>query len=81
MTRIIRFTAAWCGPCQTMAKSLEEAQLNVPIEVIDVDTHPELAMDYNIRSVPTLIMFDGNTEMKRTVGLRTTQQLKEWANV
>ena len=79
--RIIRFTASWCGPCQTMSKSLEEAKLNLPIEVVDIDAHPELAMDFNIRSVPTLIMLDGNTEMKRCIGLRSTQELKEWASV
>ena len=62
MKRVIRFTASWCQPCKTLAKNLESVNNvnNIPIEVIDIDVHPELAMDYGIRSVPTLIMKNEN---------------------
>lgn len=77
--KILRFTASWCQPCQSLAKNLEQANLSVPIEVVDIDVHTEIASDYGIRSVPTLILFDGNIEVKRTVGVKTIEQLKEWA--
>jgi thioredoxin-like negative regulator of GroEL len=79
MKRILRFTASWCGPCQGLAMNLETASLNLPIEVIDIDAHNDVAQEYGVRSVPTLVMLDENTEIKRLVGTRTVNQLQEWA--
>ena len=79
MKRILRFTASWCGPCQGLALSLETASLNLPIEVIDIDIHNDIAQEYGVRSVPTLVMLDENTEVKRLIGSRTVNQLQEWA--
>jgi thioredoxin-like negative regulator of GroEL len=80
MKRILRFTASWCGPCKGLAMNLEGADLSMPIEVIDIDTHGSIAQEYGIRSVPTLVMLDGNTEVKRLIGSKTINQLKEWVN-
>jgi thioredoxin-like negative regulator of GroEL len=79
MKRILRFTASWCGPCQGLAMNLETASLDLPIEVIDIDAHNDVAQEYGIRSVPTLVMLDENTEIKRITGSRTVNQLQEWA--
>ena len=79
MKRILRFTASWCGPCQGLAMNLETASLDLPIEVIDIDIHNDIAQEYGIRSVPTLIMLDENTEIKRLIGSKTVNQLQEWA--
>lgn len=79
MKRILRFTASWCGPCQGLAMNLETASLNLPIEVIDIDVHGDVAQEYGVRSVPTLVMLDENTEVKRLIGSRTVNQLQEWA--
>jgi len=80
MKRILRFTASWCQPCKMLAKTLEEINTDIPIEVVDIDVHSDIAMDYNIRSVPTLVMKDGNIEMKRMVGMKSKQDLSEWLN-
>jgi thioredoxin-like negative regulator of GroEL len=79
MKRILRFTASWCGPCQGLAMNLETSGLDLPIEVIDIDVHPDVAQEYGVRSVPTLIMLDENIEIKRLIGSRTVNQLQEWA--
>jgi thioredoxin-like negative regulator of GroEL len=79
MKRILRFTASWCGPCQGLAMNLETASLGLPIEVVDIDIHNDVAQEYGIRSVPTLVMLDENTEIKRLIGSRTVNQLQEWA--
>jgi thioredoxin 1 len=79
MKRILRFTASWCGPCQGLAMNLESASLNMPIEVIDIDIHNDIAQEYGVRSVPTLVMLDENTEVKRLIGSKTVNQLQEWA--
>lgn len=77
--KILRFTASWCQPCKALAKNLEEAKLNIPIEVVDIDVDTDLASDYGIRSIPTLVLIDENIEVKRITGAKTIEQLKEWA--
>ncbi len=51
----------------------------MPIEVIDIDVHEDIANEYGIRSVPCLVMLDGNNEIKRMVGSKPAGQLREWA--
>jgi thioredoxin 1 len=79
MKKIYRFTASWCQPCKALSKNLELANLDIPIEVIDIDVFEDIAIEYAIRSVPTLILKDGETE-KRLVGVHSPEQIREWAN-
>ena len=79
--KILRFTASWCEPCKTLAKNLEESNLSIPIEVVDVDVQSDIAVEYGIRGVPTLILLDENIEVKRLVGSKTVTELKEWATI
>jgi len=79
MKRILRFTASWCGSCQGLAMNLESAGLDLPIEVVDIDTHSDVAQEYGVRGVPTLVMLDENIEVKRLVGSKTVNELQEWA--
>jgi thioredoxin 1 len=79
MKRILRFTASWCGPCKALSMNLESANIEMPIEVVDIDVHDDLAREYGIRSVPTLVMLDENIEVKRIVGSKTVKELQEWA--
>jgi len=80
--KIYRFTASWCQPCKAMAKILEGANTEgIPIEVVDIDVHPEVAATYRVRSVPTLVMLDENGKtLKTMVGVRSESILKEWLN-
>jgi thioredoxin 1 len=80
MKKVLRFTASWCQPCKIMTTMLEEIKPSLPFEVVDIDVHPEVAMEFGIRSVPTLIMMDETIEMKRTTGIKTKEQLAEWLN-
>jgi len=63
-----------------MATQLENMETGIPIEVLDIDVHPEIAMEYGIRSVPTLVMMEENTVLKRLVGVKTPPELREWIN-
>lgn len=58
--------------------NLEAAELGLPIEVIDIDVQSDLAIEYGIRGVPTLVLLDENIEEKRMVGVKTVNQLQEW---
>jgi thioredoxin 1 len=80
MKKVLRFTASWCQPCKTMKNMLEEIKPTMPFEVIDIDVSPVVAMDFGIRSVPTLVMMDETIEMKRLTGIKTKEQLTEWLN-
>jgi len=79
MKKILRFTASWCQPCKGLAMNLASAELDIPIEVIDIDVMSDVAIEYGIRSVPTLVLMDENIEVKRVSGVLTPQKLKEWA--
>ena len=76
--KVLRFTASWCQPCKMLAKTLEDVETQIPIEVIDIDETQGLAMDYGIRGVPTLVMLDGDIEVKRVSGMMMKNQLSEW---
>lgn len=78
MRKILRFSASWCQPCKAMAKLLDDIDINLPIEVIDIDEQSELAVEYGIRSVPTLVMVEEHVEVRRIVGLATKDKLKNW---
>jgi thioredoxin 1 len=80
MKKVIRFTASWCQPCKMLAKTLEDVQTNLPIEVVDIDKDSDVAIEYGIRGVPTMIMIEDGTILKRLVGMKNTKELQEWFN-
>lgn len=80
MKRVIRFTASWCGPCKILAKNLESINTDVPIEVVDIDEKTSYATEFGIRSVPTMVMLDGNVEMKRMIGAKSLKEVELWLN-
>lgn len=78
MRKVLRFTASWCQPCKMLARTLEDISTDYPIEVIDIDESEELAIQYGVRGVPTLVMLQNDIETKRIVGMQTEGFLKEW---
>ncbi len=81
MKKVIRFTAAWCSPCKALASIIEEIDTNIPIEVVDIDAHQDVAIEFGIRGVPTLIKIDENGNITgRLVGLNTKNLIEEFIN-
>lgn len=80
---IVDFWAEWCGPCRNQLPILEEyAKKNQDIQVvkINVDENTDLASEYGVKSIPTLIYFkSGNVEHK-TVGVQQEDQLNKIKN-
>jgi len=76
--KVLRFTASWCQPCKSLSKTFEYVKTQIPIEVIDIDKNQDLAVKYGIRNVPTLVMLDGDIEVKRSTGMMMTDELSEW---
>ena len=77
---ILYFTADWCNPCKQTKPIVEELnreQIMAKFFIIDVDSDIEMAKDFEIRSVPTFVVMKDNTEIHRTTGAKTRQQLEE----
>jgi len=85
MNKILKFSASWCQPCNILQKQIDnlnkDKKFNLIIDSIDVDDQYQLANQYAIRSLPTLIEIDpmGN-EIKRITGSLTNDQLVEFCN-
>ncbi len=81
---LVDFFAEWCGPCRmlapVLAKVSEELQGKIKIGKVNSDNSSELAMKYQISSIPCMILFINGTENERIVGYRSENELKNWLN-
>ncbi len=79
---LVDFYANWCGPCKMLSPILEQLASEVDIDIIkvDVDKYQDLAREYKVMSIPCLILFDNEKEIKRTLGFMPKEKLKEFIN-
>jgi thioredoxin 1 len=78
---LVDFTATWCGPCKMMAPILHEVKSamgeKITIIKIDVDKNPEVSGQFQVQSVPTLIIFRKGEVKWRQSGVVPAKQLQE----
>ena len=77
-TVLVDFWATWCGPSRMLAPKLEELSGQHPelkIVKVDVDENRDLALQYGIESIPTLLVFKGGQMADRSVGLVSPQEI------
>ncbi len=77
---LVDFFATWCGPCSMMAPVLEQVSditPDVKIVKVDIDENPELAERYKVMSIPTFMVFENGTVVKKTVGAISKSELLE----
>ena len=75
---VVDFWAEWCGPCKMIAPILGEIateQPGITIAKLNVDENPEIAMRFNVMSIPTLLVFQKGEVAKRLVGAKGKGQL------
>ncbi len=78
---LVDFNAEWCGPCKMLAPVLEEiaeANNTVKFVSVNVDANERIAAEYNIMSIPCLVMIENGKEVKRSVGLVPKVELERF---
>ena len=79
---LVDFWAEWCGPCKMIAPALEEIASEmagkVKIAKVNIDENPELAAQFGVRSIPTLLMFKDGEIAANLVGAAPKSRLSDW---
>jgi thioredoxin 2 len=80
---LVDFWAVWCSPCKTMAPAYLQAarqlEPNLRLLKVDIENAPDLAQRFNIRSIPTLVLFRNGREVTRQGGAMDTGRIVSWA--
>ena len=81
---VIDFWAEWCGPCRMVGPTLEQLAQSlegkVKVSKLNVDQNQEIAMKYNIQSIPSLVLFKNGNEVARIVGLSSKEKYETFVN-
>lgn len=78
---LVDFFATWCGPCKRLAPIIDEIDNEVKgsayVYKVDIDQSPDIAAEYKVSSVPTIISFEDGGIKKKTVGLQSKAALMQ----
>jgi len=81
MKNVFYFTAEWCGPCKTTKPIVEEMKKEgFEFQIIDADYEQLLVKRFEIKSVPTFILFENEKEVARISGAKTRKELENFIN-
>ena len=79
---LVDFWAEWCGPCRAIAPALEEIGAEyagkLTIAKVNIDENPQTPNAYNVRGIPTLILFKDGKQVSTKVGAAPKSVLKQW---
>ena len=81
--KILKFYSDWCDTCKMLSSTIDSIKEEIPFEIEDVDAinNTVMAKKYNIRGVPTIIIIDGEAEVKRHIGNMTADQIKAFVTI
>lgn len=75
---LVDFYANWCGPCKMLSPVLEEAQNELKVLKVDTDEFEDIARQYGVMTIPTLILFSNGKEIKRNIGFINQEELEKF---
>ena len=75
---LVDFFATWCGPCKMLAPVLEKAESEIKVIKVDTDEFDDLAREYGVMSIPTLVLLEKGKEVKRNVGFIDKNNLEKF---
>ena len=74
---LVDFYAEWCGPCKMMSPILDDIT-GIDVLKVDVDEFSDIASNYGIMSIPTLMIFEDGKDIKKSVGLISKTDLEDF---
>lgn len=77
---VVDFYATWCGPCKMFGPVFEDVSLKNDINFVkvDVDKYSEIAREYGVMTIPTVILFKDGVEVKRNIGFMSEEELSNF---
>ena len=75
---LIDFFATWCGPCKMLSPILEKVESNLKVVKVDVDEFEDLAREYGVMSIPTLVVLENGKEVNRHIGFIDKNDLESF---
>ena len=80
MKQVLYFSSPSCSPCRTFRPVMESLQSEMSISFIDTEISPSTAQNYNVRSIPTVIVLKNGMEIGRAVGVKTKEEIRALYN-
>jgi thioredoxin-like negative regulator of GroEL len=79
MKELIKFSASWCQPCKSLAGNFKHVDLkDVNMKEVDIDEDLEMAKQYGVRSVPTMVLLEDGKEVGRKTGVLMADKIEEF---
>ncbi len=75
---LVDFYADWCGPCRMLAPVLEKVESDIKVVKVNIDEFEDIAREYGVMSIPTLILFKDGKEVKKNIGFIDKSKLEDF---
>ena len=80
MKQVLYFSAGYCQPCRAFKPVMESLQTEMSITFVNVESTPQTAQQYNIRSVPTVLIIENGIEKRRLIGVKSKEEIRSAYN-